>query len=108
MSKLKAIALTGVFLAALTFNHFYVKSHSSSSREDQVMVYANKGTIGFNQGYVMFDYKGKHLFDDGFNGTLDRVIYHDGKGRVEISNSEKLKEYISLYEEARKTATEMR
>lgn len=93
-------ARTGLCAVALTA----IAALSSCGKDDSVVVLSIPGGPS-GAGHVTFQYKNHVFHDYGFDGTLDRVIYHNGYERIEVTDPEKLKEFQALYIEAREKAT---
>jgi len=78
----------------------------SDSNKEFVQVFAQAGVKEFNMiGNVHFIYQNKYYYDEGYDGTLDRVVYLENGERIDIrKDNPDFSKYVSIYEMARNLA----
>jgi hypothetical protein len=106
-NPIKAIAvLCGLSVAAGGVLATY-KSCTRSNSEEFVGVMATLGYREFgNKGAIRFSYKDKNFIDEGFDGSLDSVIFFEDGKRIELTKDNPgFEGYIPIYERAREIAT---
>ncbi len=95
MKRFRKLLTAGMLLVGLV----------SCSKERRVMVSSFNGNEDM-RGAVKFETKESHYFDEGFDGTLDKVIYWvDGERTIITKGSPGFEEHIPGYLEARAKVT---